>query len=62
MEQDDGRPPGRVAPFRATAADADTPSSATALFDFDCDSDVFRVLNPGVNLRLRLAARSVTFS
>ncbi|MEV7359017.1 hypothetical protein [Kitasatospora sp. NPDC091276] len=39
-----------------------TTSTATVFLDFDCDGDVFYVMNPGKKLGDRLKLRSVVFS
>ncbi|AUY52858.1 hypothetical protein [Streptomyces sp. CB01881] len=39
-----------------------TTSTATVFLDFDCDGDVFYVMNPGRKLGDRLKLRSVVFS
>ncbi|GAA2835135.1 hypothetical protein RMN57_07760 [Kitasatospora sp. CM 4170] len=39
-----------------------TSSTATVFLDFDCDGDVFYVMNPGKRLGDRLKLRSVVFS
>ncbi|MFF1908147.1 hypothetical protein [Kitasatospora sp. NPDC058218] len=39
-----------------------TTSTATVFLDFDCNGDVFRVMNPGTKLGNRLKLRSVIFS
>ncbi|MER6399967.1 hypothetical protein ABT263_28590 [Kitasatospora sp. NPDC001603] len=39
-----------------------TTSTATVFLEFDCDGDVFRVMDPGTKLGNRLHLRSVVFS
>lgn len=39
-----------------------TRSTATVYLDFDCEGDVYRVMNPGTKLGDRLKLRSVVFS
>ncbi|GAB2743209.1 hypothetical protein [Kitasatospora kifunensis] len=46
----------------AFAPDNFTTSTATVFLDFDCNGDVYRVMNPGQRLGDRLKFRSVVFS